>query len=376
MMTELEQLKEQLMSGVSIEPRYLDLNLGRCTIRVLSNSLILLTRLEQYFSHIVITEHAEQCDIHVIAIEKEEQDPAMMFTDWHREPGKTGRKDSICDINGGRVIRKVRTGMLFLQSEKYRLAVGPCIQNDNQIINFINNQYMTWLQQRDFLNCHAAALVKDGQAYAVAGFSGGGKSTLMLQMLENEATHFLSNDRLFITSQKESQTAPYEVPNEQQVIAAGVAKMPRINPGTIIHNPRLENMIPLVERAQYLSLPAQELWDLEQKYDVDIDALYGHNRIKSEAPLRSFLVLNWQRDSQQALGLKKIKLRERPDLLLAIMKSAGPFFQQNNGKFSTDSYGFDQEAYLDVLEHIEIFEATGKVDFKTMATYYLQQQEI
>jgi HprK-related kinase B len=375
MMTELEQLKEQLMDDVALEPRYLDLNLGRCTIRVLSNSSILLKRLEQYFSHIVITEQpecAEQRDIQVIAIEKEQVDLSLTFTDWHREPGKTGRKDSICDIAGGRVIKKVRTGMIFLQSEDYRLAVGPCVQNDNQIINFINNQYMTWLQQRDFLNCHAAALVKNGQAYAVAGFSGGGKSTLMLQMLENEATHFLSNDRLFITSQE----TPKITLQEQQVIAAGVAKMPRINPGTIIHNPRLEKMIPLVERAQYLLLPPQELWDMEQKYDVDIDTLYGHNRIKSEAPLKSFLVLNWQRDSSQALGLKKIKIRERPDLLLAIMKSAGPFFQQNNGTFSADSYGFDQEAYLDVLEHVEIFEATGKVDFKTMATYYLQQQEI
>lgn len=288
----------------------------------------------------------------------------MDFYDWKREPGKSGRKDSVYDVEGGRFIHKVRTGMLFCQSVDHRIAIGPCLQNDNQIINFINNQYMTWLQQRGWQNCHAAALVKDGLAYAVAGFSGGGKSTLMLKMLEDEQTRFLSNDRLFIQ------------PENAQLQAAGVPKMPRINPGTIIHNPRLENMMTPAERESLLALPPQVLWDLEQKYDVDVEAVYGEGRIASEAPLKSFLVLNWQRDSAQPLQLKKIKLRERPDLLVAIMKAPGPFYQKRDGKFSVDSYDFDQEAYLQALAMVDVYEATGKVDFEVLAQHYLQQKEI
>jgi HprK-related kinase B len=238
------------------------------------------------------------------------------------------------------------------------------LQNDNQVINFINNQYMTWLQQRGWQNCHAAALVKDGFAYAVAGFSGGGKSTLMLQMLENEQTCFLSNDRLFIQ------------PEDGQLKAIGVPKMPRINPGTIINNPRLENMMTPAERESLLALSPQALWDLEQKYDVDVEAVYGPGRIVNEAPLKSFLVLNWQRESDQPLQLIKINLRERPDLLSAIMKAPGPFYQKSDGLFSIDTYHFDQEAYLNALVLVDIYEATGRVDFSTLAEHYLAQKEI
>jgi HprK-related kinase B len=363
-MRELTEIKDALVSGVTFQSTALALNLGRCTIRVLCNSSDLLSRLNDYFSHIVLPDYSSECDIEILAIEQESVELPVHFKDWHREPGKTGRKDAFYDLNGGRIIRKVRTGMVFLQSEAYRIAIGPCVENDNQVINFINNQYMTWLQQRDWLNCHAAALVKDDKAYAVAGFSGGGKSTLMLHMLENDETHFLSNDRLFIQADNE------------QLLAAGVAKMPRINPGTITHNPRLENMIPLAERERLLSLPAQDLWDLEQKYDVDIDAVFGHGRIVSEAPLQSFLVLNWQRDADEPLGLKKVNLRDRPDLLQAIMKSAGPFYQQSNGEFSIDRYEFDHELYLKALELVDVFEATGKVDFELLAQHYLAQDEL
>jgi HprK-related kinase B len=362
-MTELKQIADVLLDGAELEPQAIDLDFGRCSIRVLSNSVPLNNRLREYFSHSVIVDNSSDCDVEIIAIEKDSVDLPIDFKDWQREPGKTGRKDSYYDVEGGRLIRKVRTGMVFLQSERHRIVAGPCLENDNQVINFINNQYMTWLQQRDWLNCHAAALVKDGYAYAVAGFSGGGKSTLMLQMLEDDSTHFLSNDRLFIRQEGD------------QLQAAGVAKMPRINPGTIIHNPRLENMIPEQERQHLLALPPQELWDLEQKYDVDIDTVYGHRRIMNEAPLKSFLILNWQRDSDQPLKLKKINLQQRPDLLSAIMKSAGPFYFHRDGTFETDQYCFDDDAYLNALALIDVFEATGKVDFATLAHNYLMQRE-
>ena len=223
---------------------------------------------------------------------------------------------------------------------------------------------MTWLQQHNWQNCHAAAIVKDGYAFAVAGFSGGGKSTLMLQMLEDVSTQFLSNDRLFICAE------------DKQLMAAGVPKMPRINPGTIINNPRLSHLISFEEQRKLRALNPQALWDLEQKYDVDILADYGEGRIKSEAPLKSFLILNWQRSKDAPLALKKINLRNRPDLLIAIMKAPGPFYQKANGTFSNDSHTFNQAAYLDALALIDVYEATGQVDFKRLAAHYLLQEEI
>ncbi len=362
--TERNALTSLLLNGVTFVQQPVVLDFGRCTMAVRANDTGLLKKLRDYFAHIVVQAPRQDVDIEVLAIERDPMDLPITFYDWKREPGKSGRKDAVYDIGGARFIHKVRTGMLFLQSMEQRIAVGPCLQNDNQVINFINNQYMTWLQQRGWHNCHAAALVKDGFAYAVAGFSGGGKSTLSLQMLEDEHTQFLSNDRLFIQ------------PELNGLQAMGVPKMPRINPGTIIHNPRLTHLIPESERAQLQALPAQALWDLEQKYDVDIDTVYGHGRIVTEAPLRAFLVLNWQRDSAEPLRMRKVNLRERPDLLVAIMKAPGPFYQQADGVFSQDTYDFDQDAYLQALALVDVYEATGQVDFKTLAKHYLLQEEI
>ena len=50
---------------------------------------------------------------------------------------------------------------------------------------------MNWLQHRQWLICHASALAAEGHGFAVAGLSGGGKSTLMLNLLDRA-----SSDRL------------------------------------------------------------------------------------------------------------------------------------------------------------------------------------
>ena len=99
---------------------------GECVLRVRSNSTELLADLADYFSH--VTCEATTPDIDIIAIERDAPELELDFIDWKREPGKTGRKDSYVDLPGGRLVRKVRTGMVFLQSEQHRLAAGPCTQ--------------------------------------------------------------------------------------------------------------------------------------------------------------------------------------------------------------------------------------------------------
>ena len=135
----------------------LTLALSGCTLRLRSNSTELLAVLADYFSH--VASDPVTPDIDIIAIERDAPELAIDFIDWKREPGKTGRKDSYADLPGGRLVRKVRTGMVFLQSEGHRIAAGPCLKYNNQVINFINSQYMNWLQNRGWLICHAAGLV-------------------------------------------------------------------------------------------------------------------------------------------------------------------------------------------------------------------------
>lgn len=335
------------------------LQLGDCLIRVRCNAHQLSAVLAEYFAHVVVAP-VHKVDFEVLAIQRAQPQLDIEYRDWQREAGKRGRKDSHADFGDARLVHKVRTGMLFLQSDRHCIAAGDCLANDNQVINFINAQYMTWLQQRGWLICHAAALTRHDRALGIAGFSGGGKSTLMLHLLEQQDASFLTNDRLFIRRQGE------------KVYAAGVPKLPRINPGTIVHNPRLQPLIDPAARERLLALPQQQLWHLEDKYDVPIERLYGAGRIRHEAQLGAFLVLNWRHDTQQPMQLQQVDIRRRRDLLPALMKSPGPFLQHSDGSFHRDDMALNEDAYLAVLGDLPVYEASGGVDFAALAAAILE----
>lgn len=354
-MSELEKFSQLMLGDAILLGRKLVLSMGGYRLGLRSNSEDLLEQLAVYFSH-VVSDTTQDCHAEIIAIESAELELPVTFIDWKREPGKTGRKDSYVDFEGGRLVRKVRTGMLFLQSPEQLIAAGPCLDNDNQVINYINSQYMNWLQNHGWLICHASGIVRDDRCLAIAGFSGGGKSTLMLQMLEHPEYNYLTNDRLFIKSADTS------------VEAVGIPKLPRINPGTIVHNPRLHPLMDVSMRQQYLDMPPEELWHIEEKYDAHIDRLYGDNRIQAQAQLGGVLILNWQRDAQQQTSLQKIDLQNRQELLAAVMKSPGPFYQRNNGSFLNDDEPLDEAPYLQVLKDIPIYEMSGRIDFSAAIT--------
>jgi HprK-related kinase B len=349
-----------LRNGHSLLAESICLQLLDYQLGLRSNSAALLERIRRYFSHVVVP----SCDnVHteVITIDSDIVDTGLEFTDWKREAGKTGRKDAIHDVAGGRLVQKVRTGMLFLQSRQSLVAAGPCLAYDNQVINFINSQFLNWLQNDGYLLCHAAALSHNGHGLAIAGLSGGGKSTLMLNLLENEATSYVTNDRLLVRRQGD------------MIHAVGIPKMPRINPGTIVNNPRLSPLIDQHSREALLQLDRAELWKLEQKYDADIAQLYGPGRIQHETTLQTFLVLNWQHDTAEALKLNKVELAERPDLLAAIMKPSGPFYVDAQGHFNSDDSSPDASAYRAALDGVDIYEASGQVDFEQLARLCLNE---
>jgi HprK-related kinase B len=332
---------------------------GECVMRVRSNSPQLLATLADYFSHVAGSPVTP--DVDILAIERDAPELDVDFIDWKREAGKTGRKDSYVDLPGGRLVRKVRTGMVFLQSERYRIAAGPCRKYDNQVINFINSQYMNWLQNRGWLICHAAGLVFRDKCLGIAGFSGGGKSTLLLNLLDNEEVSYLTNDRLFLHA------------GSGMVLARGIPKLPRINPGTIVHNQKLQSLIPAQRRQALLQMPAAELWELEEKYDVPVDRVYGPGRIRAEAPLTAMLILDWDRDSSRELQVEQVNLAQHHDLLGALMKSPGPFYQRPDGSFQQDTAAFDESAYLDTLGNVTVYTARGRIDFSAMADRCLHE---
>ncbi len=359
-LTDLDGVAAALQGAAILCDDILSLRLGECSLRIRSNSPELLAQLGDYFAHVLAPLEGEP-DIEVIAIEREVADLGVQFTDWTREPGKTGRKDAYRDLPEGRLMLKVRTGMLFLQSESWRVAAGPCRRYPNQVINFLNAQYMNWLQNRGYLICHAAGLVCHGQAFGIAGFSSGGKSTLMLRMLGHREVNYLTNDRLFIRATSESPQA------------VGIAKLPRVSPGTLLYNPMLQSLISKEQRDKWLALPADALWRLEEKYDVDVTQVYGPDRIVQKAPLCIFLVLNWDLGSNQPPEVNQVNLAERRDLLGAIMQSPGPSYQYTDGSFFQDGTELDEVTYLNGLLGVAVYEVRGGEDFDAVCDIVLRE---
>jgi HprK-related kinase B len=345
---------ELLMQDQTLCEQPLDLNLGDCSLSIVSNSQPLLDRLRGYFSH--LSQRPSQTSIKVIAIESEVLDSGLSFSDWRREPGKSGRKDAYVELSDGRLILKVRTGMLFLQSQAWRIATGPCLRYDNQLINFINSQIMNRLQHRGWLICHAAALMLGDNALAIAGFSGGGKSTLMLHLMEHPRSRFLTNDRLFMRD------------CSSVVEAVGIPKLPRINPGTVVNNNRLKSLIDETRRSELLQMPKRVLWHLEEKFDVDIERFYGLDRINTSTavPLTGLLILNWHNEGHEPVTIKEINLKDRSELLQAVMKSPGPFYQDRFGVFLRDQDPLQGEPYVHLLNRVKVYEVTGGMDFEEL----------
>lgn len=349
------QAAEILRARFTLSEEILYLRTGGVCLAIRSNSDAFIAKLKRYFAHVASDDEC-RADVTIEAYDSDVLDLQLDWRDWAREPGKKGRKDAYIDLADGRLLLKVRTGMLFLQSQHALIARGPCSRLDNQVINFINSQYMNWLQQHGWLICHASCLDVAGRGIAMAGLSGGGKSTLMLEMMDSTDVKYVTNDRLFVHRERE------------RVEAAGIPKLPRINPGTIVHNPALHGMIDAERRKQLLGLPRQELWDLEEKHDVMIAEIYGEGRITEQTTLESFLVLNWSHDAQQPTLLREVELAARTDLLPAIMKPPGPFYQLADGSpyQDQDSMQPEEQPYLDTLEGVKMLEACGKVDIPAL----------
>ena len=290
---------------------------GGCTLRLRSNSEALLADLADYFSPVASA--AQTPDIDIIAIERDAPELDIDFLDWKCEPGKTGHNDAYADLPGGRLVRKARSGMVFLQSEKRRVAAGPCLKYDKQLITFINAQYMNWLQKQGWLTCHAAGIVYRDKGLGIAGFSGADKLTLMRHLLDSEEVSCLANDRLFIHG------------DTKDILGRGMPQLPRINQAR------------------------------------------GAGRMIEEAPMGAFLILDWQADSDRELEVQQVDLAEHRDLLGAVMKSPGPFYQYPDGSFLQDTTAINKSPYLLALENIPVYVARGRIDFSALSDRCLHE---
>ena len=332
-----------LAAGVDT-PWRVALDVGGCRVDVVTNEEALQVRLTAYFRDHVVEPDGEP-DFRIVAVDAPEAEVALPLTQKSPDPGKTRIKEEFHDFSDGRLVRKRLTGMLFVFGGDDHLAYGPCLANDNQIVNFVNNRYMQWRLQQGYILCHAGAVALDGKGLAMCGTSGAGKSTTSLALVRS-GLDFVSNDRVLLKR------------TNGVVELQGIPKHPRVNPGTLVHNPMLHPILTDEERARFLAMAPEELRTLEQKYDVLIDQVVGAGRFPLRAWLHALVVIAWNGDGP-ARRLP-VDLAERPDLLAHVMKSPGLFYEPEGDEPEVD---LSPEAYVEVLGARPVYEITGTRDF-------------
>jgi CofD-related protein of GAK system/HprK-related kinase B len=338
------ELSQQLRVGHTMVAK-LHLQFDRCHVRVESNSQALIDALTEYYLEFQSEPVADP--IVVIAIHGEPPALELPLTEKAPDPGKARPKEAFADLPDGRVVHKIRTGMWFVMAGPHNVAIGDTLTNESQIINFVNNRYIEWQLHRGALLAHAAAVALNDSAVAIAGFSGMGKSTLSLHMMLDGLT-FISNDRVLLSSS----------PNSERIW--GVPKHPRINPGTALNNPRLVNVMTPEERERFSKLATDELWALEHKFDGIVHECFGPGRFAMTAKLAAFVILNWKHGAGPA-EVRRVEIAERRDLLQALMKSPGLFFEPEDE--AEHQALLDEDSYIRALGDTPVYEVVGGVDF-------------
>jgi hypothetical protein len=109
--------------------------------------------------------------------------PGLVLADRPFDPREKTSKEQWADLPDGRVVRKKRTGMVFVFGADLHLAAGPCLEHADQVVNFINFRGAARHLSNGSLLAHAAGVAKGKRGLLLAGTAGAGKSTLALRLV-------------------------------------------------------------------------------------------------------------------------------------------------------------------------------------------------
>jgi len=325
-------------------PYTLALRFGDVPIAVRTNHPDVQTQLRRYFSPFVVRgvgdERTEVTLMQGIA------EPRGYFLDVQRGPGKR-MKEAVQEVAGGRLILKRSTGVLMGLEPDSAYAQGDLLTNLNQAVNLINAVYAKRVLRRGHVLFHASAVIRNGGTAVLAGAPGAGKSSSALHLLE-DGFRFLSNDRVLALA------------GSGQVEVLGYPKQPRVNPGTLVRHPRLAALLTADDRNNLAMLSPEELWLLERKCDVDLDAIYGSGTVALSGVMKCLVLLKWRLKG----GAFVVRRLRGPETLLEL-----PLYYKDLGAFDLDqpstALGMASKlsSYAAILDQVTVLEVSGGVDF-------------
>jgi HprK-related kinase B len=325
-------------------PLTLALEVAGVPLVVRTNDSEIWTRLAAYYAPYVVEAVAPGAV--EVRLVQGTMEPRGTFRDVKRAEGRPV-KEAVQDLPGGRLILKRATGVVMGLWSKGAFAMGDLRTNLNQGINLVNACYAKRVVDRGHVLLHASAVSRGGRTVVLAGPPGAGKSTSALHLVE-AGFRFLSNDRVLVRAVTDG------------VEALGYPKQPRVNPGTLLHHPRLHTLLKPEEREALAALSPRELWRLERKSDVDVDAIYGAGTVDLRGRKTALVLLKWRLDGE-GFSIRRLELAEAMADL--------PLFQKDLGVFDPDRPPGQTEApaaiarYAAVLEQVTLLEVTGRINF-------------
>jgi HprK-related kinase B len=325
----------------------LALHFDHCVIAVEANDPSILTKLQRYFGEFARTlGNHERPNSTVTAIEEEPQDPDPEMIPWV-ENGK----EAFIDRRNERIVRKVRTGVTIsiredLWSSNWTVR-GPVQRNFSQLVNVIGNIYGLMLMDRGASMIHASAVCdRDGLAVAIMGQAGMGKSSVAVRLME-QGFDYISNDRVLLEPSL----------TDDSVLAHGLPKLPRVNPGTLLDGEHTKIILDPISRDRYESLSREELWGVEDKYDLEVDRVLGRRWLLT-GDLAGALVLNWRHGGE---GLELTRLT--PDQVLTELKLVAKSF----GVFDPRLLSRTDAALIATANRVPVYRVTGRADPQRLA---------
>jgi HprK-related kinase B len=339
--TAITSLPEQIDT-----PFVLDLAFGDVPVRVRTNALEILTALRRYYAPWVAADGARPAS--VVALIQGEPAADGPFEVIDRGPGRRP-KEAVLDVAGGRLIRKLATGVLMDVRRDEAFAVGDLLTNLNQAVNLINARYAEVVLARGYVLLHASAVSREGGTVALAGPPGAGKSTAALHLVEH-GFRFLSNDRVLAR------------PVDGAVEARGYPKQPRVNPGTLLYHPRLVGLLEPAAQRRLRALPPRALWALEDKRDVDLDAIYGDGTVELVGTLRALVLLGWAPDGQ-GFRVRRLDTDAALASLPVVRKDLGAFDLVRDTRRRAVR---ELLRYVLLLRRVDVLRVEGAVDMKAL----------
>jgi HprK-related kinase B len=310
------------------------LRFGGFTLALEADSRRLAHRVEDYFRPFVTEAGGQASSVLEASLTAAQPAAGCEFVEWD------GRgKESFADLESVRLVRKDRTGVLIRIDGSHWSIAGDLQRHFSQVANLIGAMYGVWLMGQGCSMVHASAVVRNGEAVAIIGQSGQGKSSVAVRLLE-QGFDFLTNDRLLVQA------------HDDGIVAYGIPKLPRVNPGTLLAGERTKLLIDKTSRRRYERLSEEALWDLEEKRDLDVQESLGRRWLLT-APLGCAVVLGWYQ-AGTGLAVRRLEAAQAFEKLREATKTFGVF--------DRDLMSRSDSALKQLASTTPIYMASGAVD--------------